>query len=131
MVCVLVSSAVERGFESQWGQTKDYEIYICCFSAKHTALRRKSKDRFAQNQDKLISMMTGMCLSFLLCHIAFVTPSIRQLFKFSLEDGLMPRKVSKDIFVCVFIQCLLYVHFNPIVYFVKKRFHDPDRGNRM
>ena len=24
--------------------TKDYKIVICCFSAKHTTLRRKSKD---------------------------------------------------------------------------------------
>ena len=28
-------------------------IGICCFSAKHTSLRRKSKDRFARNQDKV------------------------------------------------------------------------------
>jgi hypothetical protein len=26
------------------GQNKDYEIGMCCFSAKHAALRRKSKD---------------------------------------------------------------------------------------
>jgi hypothetical protein len=26
------------------GKTKDYKIGICCFSAKHTALRRKSKN---------------------------------------------------------------------------------------
>jgi hypothetical protein len=26
------------------GQTKDYKIGICCFSAKHAALRRKRKD---------------------------------------------------------------------------------------
>ena len=35
------------------GQTtflKDYNICICCFSAKHTALRRKSEDWLAQNQ---------------------------------------------------------------------------------
>jgi len=31
--------------------TKDYNIGICCFSAKHAALRRKSKDRLARNQD--------------------------------------------------------------------------------
>jgi hypothetical protein len=43
MVCVLASSAVDRGFEPQSGQTKDYKIGICCFSAKHAALRRKSK----------------------------------------------------------------------------------------
>jgi hypothetical protein len=28
------------------GQTKDYAIGICCFSTKHTLLRRKSKDWF-------------------------------------------------------------------------------------
>jgi hypothetical protein len=44
MASVLASSAVDRGFEPQSGQTKDYKIGICCFSAKHVALRRKSKD---------------------------------------------------------------------------------------
>jgi len=29
------------------GQTKNYQIDICCFSAKHAALRRKSKDWLA------------------------------------------------------------------------------------
>ena len=38
MVSVLASSAVDRAFEPLSGQTKDYEIGICCFSAKHTAL---------------------------------------------------------------------------------------------
>jgi hypothetical protein len=50
MVSVLASSAVGRGFEPRTGQTKDYKIGICYFSAKHTALRRKSKDRLARNQ---------------------------------------------------------------------------------
>ena len=53
MVSVLVSSAVDRGFDSRSGQTKDYEIGICCFSAKHTALMRKSKDWLARNQDNV------------------------------------------------------------------------------
>ena len=44
MASVLASSAVDRGFESRSGQTKDYEIGICCFSDKHAALRRKNKD---------------------------------------------------------------------------------------
>jgi hypothetical protein len=43
MVSVLASSVVDRGFEPRLGQTKDCEIGICCFSAKHAALRRKSK----------------------------------------------------------------------------------------
>ena len=44
MVSVLASSAVDRGFEPRSGQTKNYKIGICCFSDKHAALRRKSKD---------------------------------------------------------------------------------------
>ena len=32
---------------------KDYKIGICCFSSKHTALRRKSKDWLALNQDNV------------------------------------------------------------------------------
>jgi hypothetical protein len=51
MVRVLSSSLVDRGFESWSGQIKDYKIGICCFSAKHAALRRKSKDWLARNQD--------------------------------------------------------------------------------
>jgi hypothetical protein len=53
MVGVLTSSVVDRGFDSRSGQTKDYKIGICCFSAKHVALRRKSKDWFAPNQNNL------------------------------------------------------------------------------
>jgi hypothetical protein len=47
------SSAVDRGFEPQSGQTKHYKIGICCFSAKHAALRRKSKDWLAWNQNNV------------------------------------------------------------------------------
>ena len=53
MVSVFALSAVDRGFEARSGQTKDYEIGICCFSAKHAALRRKSKDSLARNQDNV------------------------------------------------------------------------------
>jgi hypothetical protein len=35
------------------GQTKDNKTGICCSSAKHAALRRKSKDWLAQNQDNV------------------------------------------------------------------------------
>jgi hypothetical protein len=50
---VLASSAVDRGFEPGSGRTKDYKIGICCFSFKHTALRRKGKDWLARNQDNV------------------------------------------------------------------------------
>ena len=53
MVSVLTSSAVYRGFEPRLGQTKDYKIGICCFSAKHAALKRKSKDWCGRNQDNV------------------------------------------------------------------------------
>ena len=53
MVSVLASGVVDRGFEPWSGQTKDYQIGICCFSAKHAALRRKSKDWLDWNQDNV------------------------------------------------------------------------------
>jgi hypothetical protein len=53
MVSVLASSAVDLGFEPQSGQTKDYKIGICCFSAKHAALRRKSKNGLSLNQNNV------------------------------------------------------------------------------
>ena len=53
MVSMLTLSAIECGFEPRLDQTKDYKIGICCFSAKHAALRRKSKDWSARNQDNV------------------------------------------------------------------------------
>jgi hypothetical protein len=53
MISVLASSVVDRGFEPWSGQTKDYTICFCCFSAKHAALRIKSKDMLARNQDNV------------------------------------------------------------------------------
>jgi hypothetical protein len=53
MVSVLASTPVERAFVPQSGETKDYNIGICCISAKHTALRRKSKDLLVRNQDNV------------------------------------------------------------------------------
>ena len=53
MVSVLASSAVDCGYEPWSGQTRDFNIGICCFSAKHAALRRKSKDWLSRNQDNV------------------------------------------------------------------------------
>jgi hypothetical protein len=53
MVSVLAWSAVDSGFEPRSGQTKDYKIGICCFSARHAALRRKSKDWLARNRNNV------------------------------------------------------------------------------
>ena len=55
MVCMLASNAVDREFESRSGQTKDYKIGICCFSAKHAALSRKSKNWLSGNRDNNVS----------------------------------------------------------------------------
>jgi len=41
---MLVWSAIDHEFNLWYDQNKDYEIGICCFSAKHTALSCKSKD---------------------------------------------------------------------------------------
>ena len=61
MVIVLVLSMVDRWFVPRSGQTKDCTIGICCFSTKHAALRRKSKDWLARNQDNVSGGAT--CLS--------------------------------------------------------------------
>jgi len=65
MVSMLASSAVDRGFERRSGQTKDYEIGICCFSDKQAELRRKCKSWLARNQDNVsewIDMSTSRLL---------------------------------------------------------------------
>jgi hypothetical protein len=45
IVKMLTSCAVNRGFEPLLGQTKDYEIGICCFSTKHEVLKCKKQER--------------------------------------------------------------------------------------
>ena len=62
MVSVFSSSAVDRGFEPRSSQTKDFNIGICCFSAKHAALR--SKDYLARNQNNEWSDMSTHGLLF-------------------------------------------------------------------
>ena len=49
MISILASSAVDRKFEPWSVQTKDFKIGICCFSAKHAALRRKRLSRIQNN----------------------------------------------------------------------------------
>jgi hypothetical protein len=52
-MCFSALSAVERGFEPRSNQNIDYQIVFCCFPAKHAALRKKSKDWLAQNQNNV------------------------------------------------------------------------------
>jgi len=42
------------------GQTKDYEIGICCFSPKHAALRSQISDWLGQSQD-YVSEWSAKC----------------------------------------------------------------------
>jgi len=50
---MLALSAVDIRFEPRSGQTKNKKIVICCFSAKHAALRSESKGLLALNQDNV------------------------------------------------------------------------------
>jgi hypothetical protein len=69
LTIVLASSMVELNIFNKYfsnthsktrsGQSKDRKIGICCFSAKHAALRRKSKDWLAWNQDN-VSVLSDM-----------------------------------------------------------------------
>ena len=56
-MCNDQNAAVDRGFE-----TKVYKIGICCFSAKHTALRSKNKVWFARNQCNMYMSIRGLLL---------------------------------------------------------------------
>jgi hypothetical protein len=53
MVSVTSLDVVSRGFGPRSGQTKDYQVGICCFSAMHAVLRRKEKDWLAWNHDNV------------------------------------------------------------------------------
>ena len=52
--CVMVSVLAWSVVIMWSGQTNGYRICICCFSAKHAALKSKNKDWFAQNQDNVL-----------------------------------------------------------------------------
>ena len=54
MVSVLVSSGIDRVFQFRFrsGQTKDYKIGMCCFSAKCAALRRKRQRLVGSESEK-------------------------------------------------------------------------------
>ena len=53
IISMLASSAVDCGLKNLIGSNQVYIIGICCFSTKHTALRRKSKDGLDRNQDNV------------------------------------------------------------------------------
>ena len=53
MVSVLVPSAVDRGFATQSGQSKNYPIGIFSFFAKLAIIWNDSKDWLARYQDNV------------------------------------------------------------------------------
>ena len=53
MVSEFTSSVVDCRFEPLSGQTKDFNICIGCFSAKHTTLWRQNKGWLARNQNNV------------------------------------------------------------------------------
>jgi hypothetical protein len=53
MVSMFASSEVDRVLEPRSGQTKDYTIGICYFSAKHVALRSNNKEWLARNHNNV------------------------------------------------------------------------------
>jgi hypothetical protein len=53
MVSLLASSAIDHGFKPRSGENKTIKLVFCCFSTKYAALRRKSKDWLARNQDNV------------------------------------------------------------------------------
>ena len=68
MVRVLASGAVDPGFPSPSGQTKDYNIGMCCFSTEHAVLMIKNKDWLTRNQGNVcpgvaICLSTNRCFS--------------------------------------------------------------------
>ena len=65
IVSVLASSVVDRGIKPWSCETRDYKIGICCFSAKHAALRRKSEDWLAQNQ---VNVRVEQTILFIVLH---------------------------------------------------------------
>jgi hypothetical protein len=71
MVSMLVLSAVDRWFEPRSGKPRDYVIGMCWFSAKHAALKKKSKEWLARNQDN-VSESGGMDIR----NLVLLTPRI-------------------------------------------------------
>jgi hypothetical protein len=67
---VLASSAIDCGYEPRSCQTKEYKIGICCFSAKNAALRKKSKDCLARNQNNVSEWSDISTQWLLLAHLA-------------------------------------------------------------
>jgi hypothetical protein len=124
MASVLVSSVVDRGFENQSGQTKDYKIDVCCFSAKHTALRRNIKDWLARNQDN-VSEWGDMSIRGLLFQWAS-TPTKRKSRSFHWKLPCS-RHMAEKLLSCRWATIAHYLHGNGDFWFYFQRWKVGDK----
>jgi hypothetical protein len=97
------------------GSNQDYEIGICCFSVKHTALRRKNKDWLGRNQDN-VSEWGDMFIRRLLFQCASFNMLI--FLKIKLKTNI-PKQILLLHFVSVCDCCLMptvrrYRHVAPL-----------------
>ena len=53
MLSMLAQGGIDRRFGPRSGQTKFYNIDICCMNAEHASLRSKSKVWLVQNRDNV------------------------------------------------------------------------------
>ena len=91
---VLDRSAIDRGFETRSGQTKDYKIGICCFSAKHAALRRENKDWLARNQDNVSEWGDISTHGLLFQCASIITIQLSVLFLYKADLIIFPLKIN-------------------------------------
>ena len=88
MVSVFASSAGDCGFESRSGETKDYEIGMCCFHAKHAVLGRKNKDWLTRNQHNVSEWATCLLADCCLSKLALCKSYIIIIIIISLKINL-------------------------------------------
>jgi hypothetical protein len=119
MVSVLASSMVDRGFEPRSDQIKDYNIGICSFSTKHAALRRKSKDRLARNQNN-VPEWGDMSISRL-----YKTQCVRTKHTTDVVNADLKTVGYTRTFKCIYI-CIIYSTI-----FRAKRFNNRTRSVRL
>ena len=74
---VLISSAVDRGFEHRLGQTKDNIIGICCFFAKHATFKSKSKIWIDQDQNNVSEWETCVPVYYRFSELELLNPTKR------------------------------------------------------
>jgi hypothetical protein len=94
VVTVFATNSVDRGFEPRSDQTKDYTICICCFSSKHTSLRRKSRYWLDRNQVN-VSDLGDLSIRRLVFHWASTTKiQLRVLVLYKADLIIISLKIS-------------------------------------